>query len=128
MTALETAVQGALTTALSAGGQSVTLRRSSDGATAQATAVLMYRTGEATPGGAVVENYETWDFLLFASAFKFGSEAASLPEIGDKVELEDGSTFQVAPLPGEKHYRFDGSPQALLIHTKPITPTEEGGS
>ena len=104
----------ALAAALSgACGVAVTYRR---GETAvEATAWRSYRTGQVDAGTGILEEFETWDWLLPAAALG----ALAPPRPGDRIAAPDGAVYEVAGLAGQRHYQYsDAAKTVVRIHTK----------
>ena len=97
-------------------------------------AVKSYRTGEVAAEVSAV-NFETWDFIIAADALSSDDSASAAqllePEVGDLIVDADNVTYQVAPLPGQKHFQYHGGRDVLRVHTKLIGAEQEeesGGS
>ena len=104
----------ALAAALSgACGLAVTYERGET--SVEATAWRSCRLAEVDRGTGVLEEFETWDWLLPTAALG----ALGLPKAGDRIMAPDGATYEVSGLPGQRHWQYSGSAKSLLrIHTK----------
>ena len=112
----------ALAAALSgACGLAVTYRRGET--SVDATAWPSCRTAEVDRGTGILEEFEVWDWFLPTAVLG----ALGLPQAGDRVEAPDGCEYEVAGLPGQRHFQYSGSAKSLLrIHTK-LVGMETGG-
>ena len=94
-------------------GLAVTYRRGE--ASAEATAWRSCRLAEVDRGTGILEEFEVWDFFLPTAALG----ALGLPQAGDRIAAPDGATYEVAGLPGQRHWQYSGTAKSLLrIHTK----------
>jgi len=79
------------------------------------TAWRSCRTAEVDRGTGILEEFEVWDWFLATAALG----ALGLPQAGDRIVTADGGTYEVAGLPGQRHWQYSGSAKSLLrIHTK----------
>ena len=86
------------------------------------TAWRSCRLAEVDRGMGVLEAFEVWDWMLPTAALG----ALSLPKAGDRIVAPDSATYEVAGLPGQRHFQYSGSAKSLLrIHTK-LVATETG--
>ena len=82
-----------------------------------ATAWRSCRLAEVDRGTGILEEFEVWDWMLPTAALG----DLGLPKAGDRIVTGDGSTYEVAGLPGQRHWQYSGSAKSLLrIHTKLI--------
>jgi len=94
-------------------GLAVTYRRGK--ASVEATAWRSCRLAEVDRGTGVLEEFEVWDFFLPAAALG----VLGLPKAGDRIVDGGGATYEVARLPGQRHWQYSGTARSLLrIHTK----------
>jgi hypothetical protein len=67
------------------------------------------------------------DFLISAALISWTIGVASLPRIGDRIKVTEGTvtrTFEVLDLTGEGHYRWSDPRGVILrVHTKLIETT-----
>jgi hypothetical protein len=103
-------------------GLAVTYRRGE--VSVETTAWRSCRTAEVDRGTGVLEEFEVWDWFLPTAAL--GALGPPSVLAGDRVEAPDGSTYEVAGLPGQRHFQYSGGAKTLLrIHTK-LVGTETG--
>jgi hypothetical protein len=94
-------------------GLAVTDRRGE--VSVEATAWRSCRLAEVDRGTGVLEEFEVWDWFLPTAALG----ALGLPQAGDRITAPDDSTYEVAGLPGQRHFQYSGGAKTLLrIHTK----------
>ena len=102
-------------------GLAVTYRRGET--SVDATAWPSCRTAEVDRGTGILEEFEVWDWFLPTAVLG----ALGLPQAGDRVVAPDGCEYEVAGLPGQRHFQYSGSAKSLLrIHTK-LVGLETGG-
>jgi len=83
------------------------------------TAWRSCRLAEVDRGTGILEEFEVWDWFLRTAAI---GAALGLPRAGDKVVTADGAMYEVAGLPGQRHFQYSGSAKSLLrIHTKLVS-------
>ena len=100
-------------------GRLVSLQRKDDPAT-DCLALISIITPEvlAGPMQQTVITYEAWDFLMMTEDYKVNG-AVTTPQRGDKFTDENGVEYEVAPIPGGKHYRYNDPQRVMLrVHTK----------
>ena len=86
------------------------------------TAWRSCRLAEVDRGTGILEEFEVWDWFLPTADLG----ALGLPKAGDRVVAGDGCEYEVAGLPGQRHWQYSGSAKSLLrIHTK-LVGTEAG--
>jgi hypothetical protein len=101
-------------------GLAVTYRRGET--SVEATAWRSCLRAEVDRGMGVLEEFEVWDWFLPLMALG----ALGLPRAGDRIVAPDGATYEVAGLPGQRHFQYSGSAKTLLrIHTKLVAAETE---